>query len=41
MNGKLKRQLIKFYNGVIELRDNNEDFRNFTFILRMRKCIQG
>jgi hypothetical protein len=31
MNGKLKRQLIKFYNGVIELRDKNEDFRNFTF----------
>lgn len=30
MNGKLKRQLLKLSNVVIELRNNNEKFSNFT-----------
>lgn len=30
MNEKLKRQLLKLNNAVIELRNNNEKFRNFT-----------
>nr|DAM45334.1 MAG TPA: hypothetical protein [Caudoviricetes sp.] len=31
MNGKLKRQLLKLDNAVIELRKNNEKFSDFTF----------
>ena len=31
MNGKLKRQLLKLNNAVIELRNNNEKFKHFTF----------
>jgi len=31
MNGKLKRQLLKLNNAVIELRKKNEEFRHFTF----------